>query len=100
MSRMTTAAVALIFPLLLGLALPASAQDAAAGLIVPGSARDWLELQKSGSAASPVARPVPGEIADRTFKRYADSFSQPIPETLNREEFLSKNSGGGGGGGK
>lgn len=98
MSRTTTAA--LMFPLLLALAPQVFAQDAAANLIAPGSARDWLELQKSGSAASAVDRPMPGEIADRSFQRYADSFSQPIPETLNREEFLSENSGGGGGGGK
>lgn len=97
MSR--TAFAALIFPMFLGLSPTlAGAQDAAANPVAPGSARDWMELQKSGSAASPVARPLPGELADRTFQRYADSFSQPIPETLDREEFLSQGGGGGGGG--
>jgi hypothetical protein len=66
---------------------------------VPGSARDWLELQTSGRAASPADRPLPGDIADRTYQRYAESFSQPIPATLDREEFLSQGGGGGGGGG-
>lgn len=64
----------------------------------PGSAGDWLELQASGRAASPVARPLPGEIADRSYQRYAESFSKPIPDTLDREEFLSEGGGGGGGG--
>lgn len=96
MSRTTVTTVALMFPLLLAFTPLASAQGAA-GIVAPGSAQDWLELQKSGSAASATARPVPGEIADRTFQRYADSFSQPIPETLNRDEFISDDSGGGGG---
>lgn len=72
------------------------AQDAAT-TPVPGSARDWIELQANGTAASPVARPLPGELADRSYQRYADSFSKPIPDTLDREEFLSGGSGGGGG---
>lgn len=97
MSR--TAFAAVMFPLLLGLSSPmAAAQGEAAEPAAPGSARDWLELQKSGAAASPVARPLPGELADRSFQRYADSFSQPIPESLDREAFLSEGGGGGGGG--
>ena len=80
MSRTTVTTVALMFPLLLAFTPLVSAQGAA-GIVAPGSAQDWL---------------VPGEIADRTFQRYADSFSQPIPETLNRDEFISDDSGGGG----
>ncbi len=91
-----TAAAALLFPLCCILAPLASAQDAAVSAAPAGSARDWVELQKSGAAASAVARPLPGELADRSFQRYADSFSQPIPETLNRDEFLSEGGGGGG----
>ncbi|MGQ0618641.1 MAG: DUF3613 domain-containing protein [Panacagrimonas sp.] len=84
----------LIVPLAVAFSPVAGAQDAAAaGGPGSGSARDWVELQKSNSAASPIARPLPGEIADRSFQRYADSFSQQIPATLDREEFLS---GGGG----
>ena len=60
----------------------ASAQESAA--------RDWLELQTSGRAASPVARPMPGDIAERSYQRYAESFSQPIPEKLDREGFLDE----------
>lgn len=92
-----TVATILLFPVCGALAPLASAQDGASVTATPaaGSARDWIELQKSGAAASAVARPLPGELADRSFQRYADSFSQPIPETLNREEFLSEGGGGG-----
>lgn len=86
----------LLLPMTLALPLLAQAQDAASS----GNAREWLELQKSGSAASPVARPLPGEIAERSYQRYAESFSQPIPKTLEREGFLSQGGGGGSGGGK
>lgn len=68
------------------LALPALAQQSAAP--AEGSARAWVELQKGGTAASPVARPMPGDLAERTYDRYAESFSHPIPETLKREGFL------------
>lgn len=57
------------------------------------AAEAWLELQKSGTAASPTPRPLPGEIADRSYERYANSFSTPIPTELGREGFIS---GGGG----
>lgn len=85
----------LSMPLAVAMVPVAGAQDAAvSGGSGSGSARNWLELQKSNSAASPTARPLPGEIADRSFQRYADSFSQPIPATLDREEFLSEGGGG------
>lgn len=87
--------VVLILPLLVTLSPVALAQDAASTSPGYGSARDWIDLQKSNAAASPVARPLPGEIADRSFQRYAESFSQPIPTTLDREEFLSEGGGGG-----
>ncbi len=59
----------------------------------PATARDWVELQKSGTAASPVPRPLPGDIAERSYQRYAESFSQPIPETLKREGFIEDGGG-------
>ncbi len=52
--------------------------------------RQWTELQVSGSAASPVQRPLAGDIAERVFQRYADSYSHPIPEQLDREGFVSE----------
>lgn len=55
-----------------------------------GNAKEWIELQKGGTAASPVARPLPGDIAERSYERYAESFSQPIPESLKREGFIEE----------
>lgn len=55
--------------------------------------RAWLDFQKGGTAASPAERSLPGEIADRQFERYANSFSQPIPETFERDSFVSEGGG-------
>lgn len=55
--------------------------------------RTWVDLQASGAAASPVARPMPGDIAERVYKRHADSFAHPIPEELGRESFVSEGGG-------
>lgn len=77
---------------LLLFAAPLAAQQPTTGP-APTSARDWVELQKSGTAASPVPRPLPGDIADRSYQRYAESFSQPIPESLEREGFIEDGGG-------
>ena len=67
----------------------------------PGTeTKAWLDLQKSGKAASKEARPVPGEIAEKTYDRYLKSFDHPIPEEFSRESFSSGNSGGGSGSNK
>ena len=55
--------------------------------------RHWIDLQASGTLASPEERTLPGEIAERSYERYAESFSQPIPETFEREGFLSDSGG-------
>ena len=90
-------------PLLLlsGLALlagsvVAQAEDATSKTPVGAESHAWLELQKSGAAASTIERPLPGELADRSYDRYAETFTHPIPDTLVRDSFIS----GGGGGGK
>ena len=81
--------------LMLGSTAPSIAQEPAPGTepVSGAAAQTWLELQKSGTAASPTPRPLPGEIAERSYERYANSFSTPIPDELGREGFLS---GGGG----
>jgi hypothetical protein len=56
--------------------------------------RAWMELQGNGSAASPVARPMPGDIAEHIYKRHSDSFTHPIPEEMSRESFTGGNGGG------
>ena len=72
---------------ILGAAMYAIANVASAA--EPGAdTREWIDLQTGGSAASPEARPMPGDIAQKTYQRYADSFAQPIPEKLGRESFI------------
>jgi hypothetical protein len=67
----------------------------ASGSVGPET-RAWVELQTNGSAASSVARPMPGDIADRIYQRHADSFAHPIPEELGRESFVGDGGGGSG----
>jgi hypothetical protein len=81
-------------------ALPAmaAAQEPAAGVEAGGlgsETQQWLALQVSGASASAEARPMPGEVATQVYQRYLASFSHPIPETFQRQDFVS--SGGGGG---
>ncbi|MDP3294125.1 MAG: DUF3613 domain-containing protein [Nevskia sp.] len=52
--------------------------------------RDWTRLQTSGSAASRIARPMPGDAATNVYQRYADSFKHPIPEKFERDSFTTK----------
>lgn len=42
-----------------------------------------LELQVAGNAAAP-ALPMLGTAANLSWRRYMDSFTQPIPESFNR----------------
>ena len=42
--------------------------------------QDLLALQRSGAAASPTAYPVPAAVAQKTYRRYVDSFGHPLPE--------------------
>jgi hypothetical protein len=42
-----------------------------------------LALQRSGAAASPVERPIPGDVAARSYQRYLKSFEHPIPERFD-----------------
>lgn len=67
----------------------------AAGSVPVGTeTRGWTALQVEGKAASDVARPMPGEIAERVYQRYADSFSHPIPEKLTQDSFTTTGGGG------
>lgn len=91
MNRHNAATLTLIVSLTTSLPMTAGADGGQTP--APGSAQDWIELQVSGRAASPVGRPLPGEMADRSYQRYADSFSKPIPDTLDREGFLSEGGG-------
>jgi len=72
--------------------MPASA-SAAAPAVREAPEQEWkpalkvgeatqglLALQSSGAAASPVARPIPGDVAGRSYQRYMKSFEYAIPE--------------------
>ncbi len=59
-----------------------TAQDQAVG----AQTRSALELQRSGKAASNTPRPMSGAVAERTYQRYSDSFSHPIPESFKDKE--------------
>lgn len=50
-----------------------------------------LEQQRSGVNAAPT-RPMLKDVADRTYERYLESFTHPIPEQFEREQgFLNAN---------
>jgi len=57
----------------------------------------WLSMQLNPAYTANDPRPIPGEVANRTYVRYLDSFSHPIPEQFERQSFSG--SGGGAGGG-
>lgn len=81
----------------LSLALSAAAPAAERPLPKPGTeTRAWIELQKKQPATTtPDAPAMPGEVADKVYQRYVDSFAHPLPETFTRESF-STGSGSGG----
>jgi hypothetical protein len=56
--------------------------------------RVWLALQRSGNAALAAPRPTPGEVADKIYQRYLNSFATPIPASFTREQFVSGGSSG------
>ena len=76
---------ATVILLLSGMALHASAETeeqevARQENVEPQSpAKAWLELQRSGRAASLQAQPISGPVMDRTHERYLESFTHPVP---------------------
>jgi hypothetical protein len=71
------------------LAPAAQAEETAVEPRTGDETRAWVELQKSGSASVAASRPMTGEVADKVYKRYVDSFAHPIPDTFKREDFVS-----------
>lgn len=53
-----------------------------APLQVGDATRNLLEKQRSGALASGTARPIAGEVAQRSYERYLRSFERPIPESF------------------
>ena len=58
--------------------------------------RSWVDLQVSNSVSRKTAPPMSGEVADKVYQRYQNSFTHPIPEQFSRDSFVSGGSGGGG----
>jgi len=80
----------LVSVLALSAALSAQAQDPEASAPpapLGAGTQAWLDLQVGGTAASAVERPLPGDVASRTYDRYANSFAHPIPPKFDRESF-------------
>ncbi len=81
--------------MLTSLLLAGTAQAAEPATPQNSDTKAWLDLQISGSAAAQDERPMPGEIADKVYQRYVDSYAQPIPDTLKRDSFVTSGSDGG-----
>ncbi|MEX0615190.1 MAG: DUF3613 domain-containing protein [Methylophaga sp.] len=48
--------------------------------------RNWLDLQRSGDAASSQPQTISGPVAARIHQRYQDSFTHPIPAFFSGDE--------------
>ncbi|GEM_PF-3323407 len=48
--------------------------------------RQWLELQRSGSAASETERPLSADAANRSYQRYVETHSYRIPRSFTEEK--------------
>lgn len=60
---------------------------------VGSSVREALEMQRSGEHSAPM-RPMLEDVADRSYERYLESFTYPIPERFERDNSFSSDSGG------
>lgn len=75
----------LLLTIALAAGLPLAASAADANKPLGAEAKAWIDLQKSGTQASGTPRPMPADIADKVYQRYADSFKQPIPVEFKRQ---------------
>jgi len=80
------------------MALPLGVQAAEEVKPMGEQTKAWVELQKGGQQASGAPRPMPGEIADNVYQRYADSFKLPIPAEFKRQSTGSSGGSGNGSG--
>jgi hypothetical protein len=49
----------------------------------------WLELQRSGNAASSQPQPLSGPAMDRAYIRYLKGFEHPQPMYFKHDESIS-----------
>lgn len=65
---------------LLAIAGAHAAEPAPETTIVIGAATEsYLHLQRAGTAAG-QAQPIRGDVASRSYQRYLESFTRPIPD--------------------
>ena len=83
----------LVAALLLSMSVAAQAEEVREAA-VGDDTRTWVEYQESGRGAEGETRPMPGEVADKVYQRYLNSFDNKIPERYERESFVSSGSGG------
>jgi uncharacterized membrane protein YgcG len=76
------------------IALAADSGEAVPGAAFGSQTDAWLSMQLNPAYTANDPRPIPGEVANKTYIRYLNSFSHPIPEQFERQSFSS--SGGGG----
>lgn len=50
----------------------------------------WLELQRSGQAASPQPQPLSGPAMERVHERYLKGFEHPQPMYYKHDETIAK----------
>lgn len=50
----------------------------------------WLEMQRSGDAASPQSQPLSGPAMERAYIRYLKSFEHPQPMYFKHDSSISK----------
>lgn len=89
-NRMLAAALLLSLPLAALAQEPDTSREPAVG----DDTRTWTEYQQSGRGAEGETRPMPGEVADKVYQRYLNSFDNKIPERYEREKFVSSGTGG------
>jgi hypothetical protein len=77
---MSHQSITAVLPLILLFGAKTATADLPPGRPVGEETRRWLELQRSGTAASTTRQTVSGPIADAIYQRYVDSFKHPIPE--------------------
>lgn len=70
------------------LAAPFALAQATEREAIGEDARKWIDLQVSGDAAERSPDGMPGEVAERVWQRYVESFSYPIPERFERDSFV------------
>lgn len=65
---------------------PASSSNTKLTVIEPQPlTKTWLELQRSGSQASPHAQTLSGPVMQNVYERYKESFSKPIPQMTEQD---------------